>query len=49
MNNFLIRAFVKKVKSEIMDNELDKLKDELEYWNNYTPVNNMGKSPTNKD
>ena len=42
MNNTLIRAFVKKIKSENMS-KLDKLKKELKEWEDMVPVNNMGK------
>lgn len=43
MNNLLLKAFVKKIKSENMDNKLQHLKDELKQWQDMEPVNNMGK------
>ena len=47
MNWFQIKAFVNKLKTNSMNKDtktkVQILKDELEYWNEYEPVNGMGK------
>ena len=43
MNHFQINAFVNRLKQNKTMSTINELKSQLKYWENYEPVNNMGK------